>query len=79
MIQAIDICKKHPEAIRYRETVFDAYRFLGLIYGMDGKYIQSEEAYNEAEKRVNDWPYECELPLCPEEIRARAEVLKFSR
>ena len=76
VMQAIAICEKHPEALRYRETIFDAYRFLGQIYAMDGQFIQAEEAYLEAEKRVSDWPYECKLPLCPEDVRQKAAGLR---
>ncbi len=76
VLKAIVLCEKHPEALRYRETVFDAYYFLGRIYAMDEDYIKAEEAFAEAEKRVHDWPYECKLPLCPEEVRARAEQQK---
>lgn len=39
-------------------------------------YIKAEEAYSEAEKRVQDWPYEMKLPLCPEDVRAQAERLR---
>ncbi len=78
VLRAIDLCKKHPEALRYRETVFDAYYFLGRIYAMDEKYIEAEEAFAEAEKRVDDWPCVCELPLCPEEVRAKAEQQRAS-
>ena len=78
VLRAVALCEKHPEAARYRETVFDAYRFLGRIYAMDGKYIKVEEAFAEAEKRVDDWPYECRLPLCPETVRAEAERQRSS-
>ena len=73
VIEAIDLCGKHPEALRYRETIFDAYIFLGRIYDMAGEYIKAEDAFIEAEKRVHDSPYEWKLPLCPEEIRDKAE------
>lgn len=73
VIRAIALCEKHQEALRYRETIFDAYYFLGRIYTMDEEYIKAEEAYHEAEKRVHDWPYEMKLPLCPEEVRIEAE------
>ena len=76
ILRAIALCEKHLEALRYRETIFDAYYFLGRIYTMDEEYIKAEEAYNEAEKRVQDWPYEMELPLCPEDVRAEAERLR---
>ncbi len=72
VLKAITLCEKHSEALRYRETIFDAYYFLGRIYTMDEDYIKAEEAFAEAEKRVSDWPYECKLPLCPEEVRAKA-------
>ena len=73
VIRAIALCEKHQEALRYRETIFDAYYFLGRIYTMDEEYIKAEKAYHEAEKRVQDWPYEMKLPLCPEEVRIEAE------
>lgn len=76
LLRAIALCEKHLEALRYRETIFDAYYFLGRIYTMDEKFIKAEEAYNEAEKRVQDWPYKLELPLCPEDVRVEAERLK---
>ena len=76
VLKAIALCEKHQEALRYRETIFDAYYFLGRIYTMDEKFIKAEEAYNEAEKRVQDWPYKLELPLCPEDVRVEAERLK---
>lgn len=74
VLQAISLCDKHEEALRYRETRFDAYLFLDRIYAMDEEYIKSEEAFAEAEKHVNDSPYEWKLPLCPEDIREMAEV-----
>lgn len=76
VIKAIALCEKHLEALRYRETIFDAYYFLGRIYAMDEEYIKAEEAYNEAEKRVQDWPYEMKLPLCPEDVRSEAKRLR---
>lgn len=39
---------------------------------MGGAYIKGEEAFSEAEKYVADSPYEWKLPLCPEDIRAKA-------
>ena len=73
VMQAIRLCGRHPEAIRYRETIFDAYIFLGRIYGMAGQFIKAEEAFEEAEKRVEDSPFVWKLPLCPEEIRTGAK------
>lgn len=73
VLEAINICEEHLEALRYRETIFDAYLFLGRIYAMDGKYIESVKAFAEAEKRVADSPYEWKLPLCPDDIREKAE------
>ncbi len=70
--EAIALCEKHPEALRYRETVFDAFLFLGRIYDMHGQPMQAEDAFQEAEKRVQDSPYVWKLPLCPEEIRKKA-------
>ena len=78
VIEAINICGNHLEALRYRETIFDAYLFLGRIYAMDGKYIESVKAFAEAEERVADSPYEWKLPLCPEDIREKAEKENFS-
>ena len=72
VMQAIAICGRHPEALRYRETIFDAFIFLGRIYDMDGQYIKAEEAFAQAEKRVHDSPYVWKLPLCPAEIRKKA-------
>lgn len=72
VIEAIAICEKHLEALRYRETIFDAYLFLGRIYAMNEEYIMAEEAFAEAEKRVHDSPYEWDLPLCPAEIQEKA-------
>ena len=66
----------HEEAIRYRETRFDALLFLGRICAMAGKYIQSEATFARAEQYVGDSPYEWKLPLCPEEIREKAEEQK---
>ena len=73
VLQAITLCDKHPEALRYRETAFDAYIFLGRIYAMAGQYIKAEEAFNEAEKRLSDTYFDYKLPLCPKEIREKAE------
>ena len=73
---AIHLCEKHPEAIRYRETIFDAYLFLGRIYVMDEAYVRAEDAFNEAEKRVQDSPYEWKLPLCPKDVREKAEQIR---
>ena len=71
--QAIDLCRRHEEALRYRETIFDAYLFLGRLYAMDGQYAAAARAYAEAEGRVGDSPYEWQLPLCPPDVRERAE------
>lgn len=73
VLQAIALCDQHSEAIRYRETRFDAYLFLGRIYAMGGEYIKGEEAFAEAEKLVADSPYEWKLPLCPEDILEKAK------
>lgn len=78
VMEAITICGNHLEALRYRETIFDAYVFLGRIYAMAGKYNKSVKAFAEAEKRVADSPYEWKLPLCPEDIREKAEKEKNS-
>lgn len=74
--QAIAMCDEHEDILRYREVRFDAYLFLGRIYNMAGEYIKAEEAFAEAEKRVHDSPYEWRLPLCPEEVREKAEKEK---
>lgn len=71
--RAIAMCNEHEDIRRYREVRFDGYLFLGRIYDMAGEYIKAEEAFAEAEKRVHDSPYEWRLPLCPEEIREKAE------
>lgn len=76
VIEAISVCENHLEALRYRETIFDAYLFLGRIYVMDENYIKAEEAFNEAERRVHDSPYEWKLPLCPENVREKAELIR---
>ena len=76
VLEAIDICEGHPDVLRYRETVFDAWLFLGRIYAMDEDYIHAEEAFGEAEKRVHDSPYQWKQPLCPENVREKAEVLR---
>lgn len=73
VLQAIDLCDHHETAIRYRETRFDAYLFLGKIYEMNGEFTRSEAAYAEAEKRVADSPFERKLPLCPEVILEQAD------
>lgn len=73
ILQAIALCDKHEEALRYRETRFDAYLFLGRVYAMDEEYIKAEQAFAEAEKHVEDSPYEHKLPLCPQDIREMAE------
>ena len=76
VIEAINICENHLEALRYRETIFDDYLLLGRIYAMDEEYIKAEEAFNEAEKRVHDSPYEWKLPLCPEDVKEKANMIK---
>ena len=73
VLRAIALCDRHDEAARYREARFDAYIFLGRIYAMNGEYVKSEAAFGEAERRVEDSPYEWALPLCPKEIREKAE------
>lgn len=74
--QAIAMCDKHEDIRRYREVRFDAYLFLGRILDMAGEYIKAEEAFAEAEKRVHDSPYEWKLPLCPEDVRDKAEKIR---
>lgn len=71
--QAIDMCNRHQDAIRYRETRFDAYLFLGRVFALNGEYIKAETTFAEAEKYVSDSPYEWKLPLCPEDIREKAK------
>ena len=71
--QAISLCDQHSEALRYRETAFDAAKFLGRIYAMDDKFIPAEAAYDEAEKRLSGTMFEYKLPLCPAEVREKAE------
>ncbi|MBQ8162639.1 MAG: AAA family ATPase [Clostridia bacterium] len=74
VMEAIQLCEKHLDALRYRETRFDAWTFLGEVYARAEWYVKAEEAFQEAEKYVQDWPYEVKLPLCPEEIREKAEA-----
>ncbi len=76
VLQAIALCEKHTEALRYREIIFDAWLFLGRIYAMNNEYIKAEAAFAEAEKRVHDSPFEWNLPLCPENVRAETERLR---
>lgn len=71
--QALEMCSQHEKAIRYRETRFDALLFLGRIYAMKDEYIKAEEIFSLAETYVEDSPYEWKLPLCPEDIREKAE------
>ena len=73
VLDAMKLCELHEEAMRYRETRFDACVFLGRIYAMGGEYIRAEKTFSEAEKWVDDSPYEWKLPLCPEEIHEKAE------
>ena len=54
--QAVRLCEKHPEAVRYRETAYDAAMFLGRILNMDGKSDEAEKAFAEAEKWAQDSP-----------------------
>ena len=72
--EAIALCMRHENIRRYRETVFDAYLFLGNICAMSGEYCRAAAAYDEAERRKADAPYPCELPLCPKEIRDLADA-----
>ncbi len=73
VLRAIALCDRHPEALRYRETAFDAYCFLGRIHAMAGEYVRAEEAFDEAEKRLGGTYFDFSLPLCPGEIRELAE------
>jgi hypothetical protein len=43
---------------------------------MAGEYIKAEEAFAEAEKRAHDSPYEWKLPLCPKNVRDKAEKIR---
>ncbi len=69
---AIALCEQHPEVLRYRETIFDAYYFLGRIYVMNEDYIKAEEAFDEAEKKLSGTYFQFKNPLCPEEVRVKA-------
>ena len=77
--QAIAMCDEHEDIRRYREVRFDAYLFLGRIYAMNHEYIKAEEAFAEADKRVADSPYDWELPICPKDIKEKAQAEKRSR
>lgn len=79
MLHAIALCDRHPEALRYRETAFDAYYFLGRICTMAGEYVKAEEAYNEAERRLRGTFFDFPLPLCPAEVREKAARERNSR
>ncbi len=72
VIQAISLCNRHENTLRYREARFDAYLFLGRIYALDGKYAKSKAAFTEAERYIADSPYKWKLPLCPEDVREKA-------
>ena len=72
VLQAVVLCDKHPEALRYRETAFDAMYFLGRIRVMAGKYLLAEEAFDEAESRVSGTYFAFKKPLCPEDVRVKA-------
>ena len=73
VLRAIALCEKHPEAVRYREVRFDALLFLGRIYAMGGEYGKAETAFETAEACVADSPLVWKLPLCPEDVRRKAE------
>ena len=73
VMQAVTLCDRHAGALRYRETAFDAWFFLGRLRAMAGRWIKAEEAYGEAERRLGGTYFSFPLPLCPEEIRMRAE------
>lgn len=77
--QAIAMCDELENVKRYRETRFDATLFLGRIYAMNGEYINAEETFGKAEKRVSDSPYEWKLPLCPKSIREKAEAERYQQ
>ena len=71
--RAIAVCDGHEDIRRYREVRFDAYLFLGRIYAMNREYGKAEEAFAEADRRAADSPYEWELPICPKEIKEKAQ------
>ena len=71
--QAIKMCDENEGLRRYREVRFDGWLLLGRIYAMSGDYISSEQTFDEAEKHMEDSPYELSLPICPAEIREKAE------
>ena len=48
------------------------------VHLMINEPIRYVKAFAEAEKRVADSPYEWKLPLCPEDIREKAEKENFS-
>lgn len=73
VIRAIELCNENESIRRYREARFDALLFLGRIYAMNGEYTKAEQTFMEAEKHVEDSPYEWRLPLCPKEIWDKAE------
>ena len=72
LLRAVALCDRHSEALRYRETAFDAYLFLGRIHTIAGDYIKAEAAYLEAEKRLSGTYFAFDLPLCPADISRKA-------
>ncbi len=76
--KAIAMCSENEEVRRYREARFDALLFLGRIYAMNGENVKAEQTFAEAEAHVEDSPFEWQLPLCPKEIRDKAEKEKQS-
>ncbi len=76
--RAIAMCNENGDVRRYRQARFDAWLFLGRIYAMNGEFIKAEQTFAEAEKHLEDSPYEWRLPLCPKEIREKAEEEKLS-
>lgn len=79
VLQAIAMCDANEKIQRYRKARFEAYLFLGTIYALNNEFIQAEATFQKAEMHLEDSDDRWNLPLCPKEIREKAEEERMAK
>ena len=74
--QAVALCDANAELVTYRRKRFDAYLFLARVCADAGDYIRNAEIYDMLETHRADSPFFLDdaRPLCPREVREKAEA-----
>lgn len=79
VLQAIAMCDANEKIQRYRKARFEAYLFLVTVYALNNEFIQAEATFQKAEMHLEDSDDHWNPPLCPKEIREKAEAERMAK